>query len=104
MKVTGKGTFVVDGPGSSWRCRAGSPALLDAEQRPVVTALEEEADMHPMPMIFLVIGTLGVLVHAVTLTPALRDRGALTIRVRIAAMSMLAVGMLVFGVSLILVS
>lgn len=59
-------------------------------------------DMHVLPLIFLSLGTLGVLLFGVTLTPALNERGAATIRLRIVAISMLAVGMLVFGGSFIL--
>lgn len=60
-------------------------------------------DINLLPLIFLSLGTLGVVLFGVTLTPALNGRGVVTIRLRIVAISMLAVGMLVFGVTFIAV-
>lgn len=52
-----------------------------------------------LPMIFLTIGTIGVLLFATTLTPVLNDRGAVTVRTRAAALVLLAGGMVAFGVT-----
>lgn len=51
------------------------------------------------PMVFLAMGTLGVILFGLTLTPLLSDREVWTIRLRILALCLLAVGMVTFGVS-----
>lgn len=49
------------------------------------------------------IGTIGVLLFATTLTPVLNDRGAVTVRTRMAALALLAVGMVAFGVTFVII-
>ena len=55
------------------------------------------------PIVFLVIGTIGVLLFATTLTPVLDDRGAVTVRTRMAALVLLATGMAAFGVTFVII-
>ncbi len=56
-----------------------------------------------LPIVFLVIGAIGVLLFATTLTPVLNDRGAVTVRTRMAALALLAVGMVAFGVTFVII-
>ena len=57
--------------------------------------------MQAVPLTFLVIGTLGILLFGATLTPVLDDRAAVTIRLRIIALVLFAVGMVTFAVTTI---
>lgn len=57
--------------------------------------------MQAAPLTFLVIGTLGILLFGATLTPVLDDRATATIRLRIVALVVLAVGMVTFAVSVL---
>jgi quinol-cytochrome oxidoreductase complex cytochrome b subunit len=59
--------------------------------------------MQAVPLTFLVIGTLGILLFGATLTPVLDDRAAVTIRLRIIALVLFAVGMVTFAVTTIAV-
>ena len=52
-----------------------------------------------LPTVFLIVGTIGIIVFGATMTPALKDRGATTIRIRVAALAMFALGMVSFGIS-----
>lgn len=55
-----------------------------------------------LPIVFLIIGTIGVLLFVMTMTPVLNDRGVVTIRARMAAIAMLALGMVAFSISFVI--
>lgn len=54
------------------------------------------------PTVFLVMGTLGVILLALTRTPLFEERGAWTLRTRFLALCLIAVGMVAFEVSFVL--
>lgn len=52
-----------------------------------------------LPIFCLIVGTVGIVLFGATMAPALNDRGTTTIRVRVAALAMFALGMVAFGIS-----
>src|SRR5699024_7910087 len=85
-------------------CLASLSAILLRDRRLARwCSLLISGDPSLWPIVFLVIGTIGVLLFATTLTPVLDDRGAVTVRTRMAALVLLAAGMVAFGVTFVII-